>query len=303
MVEKVGAGVKHVGVDDHVVLTFNSCGGCAPCLRQQTSYCKHGYDLTFGGQRIDGTTTFFLDGQPVKSPYFGQSSFASRSIVSASSAIKVDRSLPLQVLCTLGCGIQTGAGTILTVLNPRIGSSVAVYGAGGSVGLAAVAIAAHCTPAAKIIAVDVDDSRLELCKEFGATDTINSKGKDMVALMKQVTNGEGVDYSVDATGIIAVIQSMIASAAQNGICATVGSAPVGATIEIEPAAWIGGGVSYVGSCVGSAVPRIVSVASNGICPSSDAILQRLMWILPAHSVYDRMVAARPVTIGQAYCRV
>lgn len=262
VVEKVGRAVKHIAMGDHVILTFNSCGDCIPCLRNQTSYCKHGYDLTFGGQRLDGTKTLFLDGQPLGSNYFGQSSFASRSIVSASSAVKVDSSLPLETLCTLGCGIQTGAGTILTVLRPRVGSSVAVYGGGGAVGLAAIAIAAHCTPATKIIAVDVDDSRLELAREFGATHTINSKGENIVKLVKEVTEGEGVDYSVDATGVIPVIQGMIAAAAQNGICATVGSAPIGASVEIEPAAWIGSGVSYVGSCVGSAVPRIVGVIQN-----------------------------------------
>lgn len=262
MVEKIGQGVKHVSVGDHVVLTFNSCGECSPCLRNQPSYCRHGYDLMFGGQRLDGTKTFFLDGKPLASCYFGQSSFASRSIVSASSAVKVDKSLPLDIVCTLGCGIQTGAGTIVTVLNPRIGSSVAVYGGGGSVGLAAVAVAAHCTPATKIIAIDVDDSRLELAQDFGATHVINSKGKDIEQLVRQVTDGEGADYSVDTTGVIPVIQGMISSAAQNGICATVGSAPIGASVAIEPASWIGSGVSYVGSCIGSAVPRVVSVLTR-----------------------------------------
>ena len=203
----------------------------------------------------------FLDGQPLASNYFGQSSFSSRSIVSASSAVKVDKALPLEILCTLGCGIQTGAGTIVTVLDPRIGSTVAVYGGGGAVGLASVAVAAKCTPATKIIAIDVEDRRLEMARGFGATHTINSVTQDTKQLIQTITDGEGADYSIDTTGIVSVIQGMIASAAQNGVCATVGSAPIGATVEIEPAAWIGSGVSYVGSCVGSAVPRVVSSES------------------------------------------
>ncbi|KAK1808917.1 hypothetical protein LTR12_016718, partial [Friedmanniomyces endolithicus] len=196
VVEEIGGAVKYFAVGDHVILTFNSRGHCTPCLRNQTSYCKHDYNLTLKGRRLDGTKNLFFAGVPLESTYFGQYSFAHRSTVGAFSAVKVDKSLPLDTLCSLACRIQTGAGTILTILNPRLGSLVAVYGVGGAVGLAAIAIAAHCTPAIKIIAVDVDDSRLEMARAFGATHTIKFKGKYMVELVQEVTDGEGVDYSL-----------------------------------------------------------------------------------------------------------
>lgn len=170
--------------------------------------------------------------------------------------MKIDQTLPLDVLCCLGCGIQTGAGTVLNVLRPSVGSSIAVYGV-GSVGLAAVIAAARFTPATKIIAIDIQDSRLELAKELGATHTINSKSQDVVGLVRAITNGEGTNGALDATGNIEVIESMIAAAANNGTVATVGGAPRGRFVQIEVATWIGRNVSYVGSCQGSSLPQEV----------------------------------------------
>jgi aryl-alcohol dehydrogenase len=146
---------------------------------------------------------------------------------------------------------------VLNVLRPRVGSSIAVYGV-GSVGLAAIIAAAKFTPATKIIAIDIQDARLELAKELGATHTINSKSQDVVELVKTLTNGEGTDGALDATGNVEVIESMIAAAANNGTVVTVGGAPKGKMVQIEAATWIGRNVSYVGSCQGSSLPQVVS---------------------------------------------
>ena len=256
IVERAGSEVKHVAVGDHVLLTYNACSECTPCRRGKPSYCRHMESISFGGSRLDGTKTFALDGTDISSAYFGQSSFAKRSIVRGICAVKVDSALPLDILCCIGCGVQTGAGTVLNVLKPQIGSSIAVFGAGG-VGLAAIMAARSLTPATKIIAVDIVDSRLALATELGATHALNSKGRDIVALIHSVTNGEGVDCAVDCTGNLAVIQAMIAATANNGTAATVGSTPYNAFVQIEPAAWIQRNVSYVGSCMGSSVPETV----------------------------------------------
>ncbi|OAP55976.1 hypothetical protein AYL99_10128 [Fonsecaea erecta] len=256
VVEEVGTEVKHVAVGDHVVLSFNYCGNCTTCRRNNPAYCLNGRHLCFGGSRLDGSKTFSLNGIDINSSYFGQSSFAARSIVRGVCAVKVSPSVPLDILCCLGCGIQTGAGTVLNVLKPGVGASVAVFGV-GSVGLAAIMAAAKFTPATKVIAIDIVDSRLQLAAELGATHTINSSGKDVVAMIKDVTNGEGVDCALDATGNIAVIESMIAAAANNGTVATVGGAPRGKFVNIEAAMWIARNVSYVGSCEGSSFPQTV----------------------------------------------
>ena len=256
MVERVGSDVKHVAPGDHVLLTFNACYECTQCVRGQPSYCRHAYKLSFGGCRLDNSKPMSMDGTDISSAYFGQSSFARRSIVRGVCAIKVDKDLPLDILCTLGCGFQTGAGTVLNVLKPRIGASVCVFGV-GSVGLAGIMAAANFTPATKIIAVDVVDERLEMAKSLGATHTINSKGKDVVELINAITGDEGIDCGMDATGLIPVIESMIALAARNGTVATVGGASKGKFVQIEAASWLGRNVSYVGSCQGSALPQMV----------------------------------------------
>ena len=241
-----------------MLLTYNACTRCTPCVRGNPAYCRYGAELSFGGSRLDGSRTFAtVDGVEINSAYFGQSSFARRSVVRGVCAVKVEESLPLDILCCLGCGVQTGAGTVLNVLKPRIGAAVVVYGI-GSVGLAAVMAAAKFTPATKIVAVDIVDSRLDVAKELGATHAVNSKGQDVVAVVKSLTDGEGADSALDTTGNIAVIESMIAAAANNATVATVGGGPAGQFVRVEPASWIGRGISYVGSCQGSSVPQIVS---------------------------------------------
>ena len=257
VVEKVGADIKHVTVGDHVLLTYNACLQCTACLRGNPAYCVHAGALCFGGSRLDGSMTMAMDGADIHSAFFGQSSFACRSVVRGVCAVKVDKDLPLHLLCPLGCGIQTGVGTILNVLKPSVGSSIAIFGA-GSVGLAGIMAAARFTPAAQIIAVDIVNRKLALAKEFGATHIINSKdGGNVVEKIMAVTKGQGADFAFDATGNLQVIQDMIAVAAKNGTVATVGSAPFGKFIQIEPAAWIQRGVNYTGACQGSSLPQLV----------------------------------------------
>lgn len=119
--------------------------------------------------------------------------------------------------------------------------------------------AKNFTPATKIIAIDVQDSRLEMAKELGATHVLNSKGRDIVELIHSVTDGDGVDYALDATGNVAVVQAMIDSTANSGIAATVGGVPAGQHVKIEPGSWLARNVSYIGSCQGSSVPQKVSL--------------------------------------------
>lgn len=152
--EKVGADVRHLKTGDHVLLSTASCGTCHQCSRGLPTYCRIGSRLLFDGSRADGSKTMPINGTDVSPPYFGQSSFAALSIVNARCAVEVPNDVPLDVLCPLGCGLQTGAGTVLNDLTPPVGSSIAVFGV-GSVGLAAAIAAAKLTPATIIIAIDV----------------------------------------------------------------------------------------------------------------------------------------------------
>lgn len=259
VIEKIGSRVQNLAVGDHVLMSFSSCGSCASCQKGQPAYCSAMFDMNFKGARQDNTTAFTLDGESVSSHFFGQSSFSSSAIARASSAIKVDKSLPLETLCALGCSMQTGAGTVLNALKPMTGTSLVVFGV-GAVGMGAI-MAAKLTPAAKIIAVDIAQPKLEKAQELGATHVVNSSSGDAVEQILALTGGFGVDYAIDTTGKIPVIRNMIDCAAPGSVVATVGAPPFGKTIDIEPASWLAKGVSYVGVHQGSSVPQKVTPKS------------------------------------------
>lgn len=256
IVEQVGSRISHVAPGDHVLLSFSSCGDCVYCSAGTPAYCAQMRQFNFKGSRVDGTTAFALpDGQAVASHFFGQSSFAAKTVVRGCSAIKVDKSIPLELACSFGCGVQTGAGTVLNVLKPELGSSIAIFGV-GAVGMAAI-MAARLTPAEKIIAVDIFDSKLEIARQMGATDVINSTKCSVVDEIKRITDGLGVDRALDATGRISVIQNMFDCAKPGSLVVTVGAPPLGQKLEIEPARWLEKGVSYMGVHQGSSVAQKV----------------------------------------------
>src|SRR5690606_12019630 len=142
---------------------------------------------------------------------------------------------PLELLGPLGCGIQTGAGTVLRALNVGVGSTFAVMGA-GAVGLSAV-MAARVAGAVTIIAVDVLPSRLELAAELGATHTVNGREQDAVEEIGRIT-GEGVDYALDTTGLPPLIGQMIQALRQRGTAAVLGASAEDAVVGVPANAFM-----------------------------------------------------------------
>ena len=193
VVERIGKAVKGIKPGDHVVLSYQSCGRCQPCRRGHPAGCQRFWEANFGFARLDGTNA--LRGG-VRGHFFGQSSFATHALATMRNLVKVPKLLPLELLAPLGCGLQTGAGTVMNSLAVRAGSSIAVFGT-GSVGLAAV-MAARIVKAKTIIAVDINHRRLKLACELGATHSINNRQSDLAASIKAIT-GRGVDYIVEST--------------------------------------------------------------------------------------------------------
>ncbi len=159
IIEQVGADVAELAPGDPVVISFQWCGECRPCHAERISYCERGRALKSSGRRADGSIPMSRNGAPVYSCFFQQSSFASFAVAPARNVVKIRRDAPIEILGPLGCGLQTGAGAVLNVMQPAAGQSIAVYGVGGVGldGLTAARIAA-CDP---IIAVDRLSSRLE----------------------------------------------------------------------------------------------------------------------------------------------
>ena len=232
IVERIGDQVTKVRPGDHIILSFPSCGSCRNCLRAIPSYCAHALALRFGGARPDGSVGLRANGQSVHSHFFGQSSFATHALASQRTVVKVPKEMPLEQLGPLDCGVQTGAGAVLNVLRPPVGSSIAVFGA-GAVGLSAVmaAIVAGCTT---IIAVDMKAPRLALTRELGATHTLNPAGIDVVDTIRQISGG-GVDYTLDTSGAgsPAMVSQAVESLATLETCGLVGGAPPGMELTLR----------------------------------------------------------------------
>src|SRR5262249_32252244 len=153
---------------------FDSCGACHACRGGHPAYCDTFLPRNLSGRNLDGTSPAKdASGQPVGARWFGQSSFATHAIATPRNTVVVDRSLPLELFGPLGCGIQTGAGSILIAMSVRAGASIAVFGA-GAVGLSAI-MAARVAGATTIVAIDLHPKRLELARELGATHVVDGK--------------------------------------------------------------------------------------------------------------------------------
>lgn len=222
IVEEVGNNVDNFEKGDHVAISFGYCGHCENCLSGLPASCENWDYINFHGIRDDDTPYLTKeDGTPV-TRFFGQSSFSTHSIVSPESLTKVDKSIDLRLLGPLGCGFMTGSGTVLNALQPEPGSTMAVFGT-GAVGLAAM-MAAKISGCTKVIAIDIHDNRLEIAKDLGATHTINSKETDLNKAIFDLTDGKGVDYGIDTTGVNEVVRSSIEVLAVEGKVAPVGAA-------------------------------------------------------------------------------
>jgi aryl-alcohol dehydrogenase len=195
VVEQVGKRVKGVLCDDHVVLSYQSCGRCRQCRSGHPTDCERFWEANFGFGRLDGSNALQRSG--VRGHFFGQSSFATHTLATERNLVTVPKDLPLEILAPLGCGMQTGAGTVMNSLKVSKGSSIAIFGTGG-VGLAAV-MAAHIVGAYPIIGIDVKPMRLEIALEFGATHVIDNRHDELAARITDIT-GTGVDYVVETTG-------------------------------------------------------------------------------------------------------
>ena len=194
VVEQVGRRVKSVKRGDHVVLSYQSCGRCRPCRSGQPAHCEHLYEANFGFQRLDGSNALQRSG--VRGHFFGQSSFATHALATERNLVKVPIDLNLELLAPLGCGLQTGAGTVMNSLKVSSRESIAIFGT-GAVGIAAV-MAARIVGAKPIIGVDIKPKRLQLAMELGATHVINNRRQDVAAHIAEIT-GRGIDYVVETT--------------------------------------------------------------------------------------------------------
>lgn len=252
VVDAVGPEVADIVPGDRVLISFHSCGTCPACDDHQPGYCREFFPRNFLGLPGPEEGGLWRGETRIGSNIFGQSAYATYALAHRRNVVKVDADLPLHLLAPLGCGIQTGAGTVLETLKVRPGDSIAVMGA-GAVGLSAI-MAAKIAGAARIALLDRHVHRLELGTELGATETATS----LEALAGPF------DHIVDTTGVPALLGPAVEMLAGRGTLALVGAYPPGPNVGLDPAS------------VMSMGRRIVGVVEGGIDP------QRFLPELIAH---------------------
>lgn len=230
-VAAVGDGVTDVHEGQAVVIGWPSCGACRNCRDGEPRYCLRLGEQIVGGHRLDGPSALRTGaGEPLSSHFFGQSSFGTYSLTTASALVPVPDGLPVELAGPLACGLATGAGAVFHTVRPVPGTSIIVYGA-GTVGLAAV-MAARNSAATVIIAVDRHESRLKLAADLGATHVIDATDQDPVQAAVDICGGP-VDYALECTGVIPVVRQAVDSVGMRGTCILIGGAPAGAEFQVD----------------------------------------------------------------------
>ncbi|WP_206503246.1 NAD(P)-dependent alcohol dehydrogenase [Streptomyces chrestomyceticus] len=269
IVEAVGDAVTTLVPGDTVCLTYRSCRACEQCSAGEPAYCEHSALLNAAGTRPDGSTPLSrTDGTPVHGSFFGQSAFASHCLTTESNTVKVPADLPAALVAPLGCSVQTGVGTVRTVLRPAAGTTLAVFGA-GSVGLSAVmaAVAADCP----VVAVEPLAARRALAKELGATAVIDPAGDEVVPALRDLTGG-GPHCAMDTTGRPAVVSQAVQALRRRGTLALVG---IG-TAEFDTLPVLTKGLTIRGVTEGDAVPAVAVPELIGLYRQGRLPLEKLV---------------------------
>ncbi|MGW5134893.1 S-(hydroxymethyl)mycothiol dehydrogenase [Streptomyces sp. NPDC004135] len=221
-IEAVGAGVTGLRPGDYVVLAWRApCGSCRSCRRGRPWYCFDSRNATQSMTLRDGT--------PLTNA-LGIGAFAEKTLVAAGQAVKIDPAARPEAAGLIGCGVMAGYGAAVNTGGVGRGDSVAVIGCGG-VGNAAIA-GACLNGAMKVIAVDIDDRKLDLAEKFGATHTVNSRGIDPVEAVRALTDGFGVDIAIDAVGRPETFRQAFYMRDHAGVLVQVGVPSPGMTAEL-----------------------------------------------------------------------
>lgn len=259
-VRAVGKSVKVASVGDPVLLSFTSCGSCACCKAGHLSVCPDFNPLNFGCEHKTFSAKHINNGNSLAGRFFGQSSFAEYSIVSERSCVNVkglvNDKKELALFSPLGCGIQTGSGTVINRAKAQPSDVVAVIGQGG-VGLSAI-MGAKIAGCRIIIGVDRVQKRLDLAKELGATHVVNTadlpEGKTVVQAVQEISDGVGPTITVDTSGVPPLIKAGVEWTRPHGRIIQVGSAPPDFKLEISVFEFMVSGKEYIGAIEGDSIP-------------------------------------------------
>jgi alcohol dehydrogenase len=249
-----GPGVHDLHPGDRVVLVFMpSCGYCMPCMEGRPALCEPGAASNGAGTLLGGARRITMGGQPVNH-HVGVSCFSEMAVVSRRSCVKLERSVAEighAEAALFGCAVLTGAGAVINTARVQAGSSVAVLGLGG-VGFSAL-LAAAASGARELVAIDLNEDKLKLARELGATTTVNAGAADAADQIRALTRG-GVDYAFEMAGAIPAMELAWRITRRGGSTVSAGLPHPDKRFQLPPVQMVAEERTLRGSYIGSAVP-------------------------------------------------
>ena len=288
IVEAVGSEVRTVKVGDHVITCLSAyCGHCEVCLTGHMSLC-----ISPETKRAKGEEPRLfkedLSGPSKMAQFLNLSSFAEQMLVHEHACVAIRRDMPFDRAALIGCSVMTGVGAVIHTSGVRPGETVAVIGCGG-VGLATINGAAMAG-AGRIIAIDRIPGKLELAKQFGATDVIDAGADDPVKAVQELTGG-GVHHSFEAIGLKVTAEQAFKMLRRGGTANIIGMIPVGTMIELHGPDFLGER-KIQGSYMGSNrfpvdMPRLVDAYMAGKL-KLDELISRRIRLEDVNSAFDEL---------------
>ena len=278
VVVEVGDGVKDLKIGDHVIPLYTpECRVCNFCLNPKTNLCQSIRVTQGRGLMPDGTSRFSLDGQEILH-YMGCSTFSNYTVLPEIAVAKVREDAPFDKICYIGCGVTTGIGAVAFTMKVEPGSTVAVFGLGG-IGLNVIQ-GAKMVGAARIIGIDLNNSKQSLATQFGMTDFINPTDVENVVDYIVDMTGGGVDYSFECIGNVSVMRQALECCHKGwGQSCIVGVAGAGQEISTRPFQLVTGrswrGPAFGGARGRTDVPRIVDWYMEGRLNIDDLITHKM----------------------------
>jgi S-(hydroxymethyl)glutathione dehydrogenase/alcohol dehydrogenase len=276
IVEAVGSEVRSVKPGDHVITCLSAfCGRCEHCLTGHMSRCQSPETK----RQATEEQRLAKDGAVVNQ-FLNLSSFAEQMLIHENACVRIRDDMPLDRAALIGCSVTTGTGAVFHTSNVRPGETVAVIGCGG-IGLSAINGAA-IAGAGRIIAIDTVGSKLNLAKEFGATDVVNAKEGDAVAQVIELTRG-GVHHSFECVGLKQTAEQAFKMLARGGTANVIGMIPLGVNIELHGADFLGE-KRIQGSTMGSNrfpidMPRLIDFYLAGKLKLDEMISRRIRSVI------------------------
>jgi len=278
VVAGLGEGVTDLKIGDLVALVFvPSCGACLMCMEGRPALCEPGAKTNTAGTLLSGARRLYGFDKKFINHHVGVSAFADHAVVSRRSCVKIEAEIDPVEAALFGCAVLTGVGAVVNTAEVKPGTTVGVVGLGG-VGLCAV-LGAIASGARQVIAIDLQESKLQTALELGAAAAINAKDPDAIEKIKALTKG-GVDYAFEFAGSVRAMESAYRMTRRGGMTVTASLPPPGERWGLEQVNLVGEERTVKGSYVGSCIPerdvaRYVDLYLAGKLPVNKLMGKRL----------------------------